>query len=206
MDDDKKIIAEIQLFFGKENIQGDQFNHFLYEIERAKSFQQTIKGLNRWFKAASKISMQPQEKLTVQGKFVIANKTACDDSGACYVVVPFGSAGCGKSTLCNFLLDGKNSGRFKSSKTTAGGETKTISAQSGFALGKANSKQIKVFDIPGIGDPELPLSEWVTEIKNKLLTSENIDMALIVLKAQDYRITLEEIMSLQAMSKFLENL
>lgn len=110
--------------------------------------------------------------------------------------MPFGSAGCGKSTLCNFLLDGNNSARFKSSKTTAGGETKTISAQIGFALGKANGRCVKVFDIPGIGDPELPLADWVNEVKTKISTSEKIDMALIVLKAQDYRITLEEIMAL----------
>ena len=93
-------------------------------------------------------------------------------------------------------MDGRNSGRFKSSKTTAGGETKTISAQIGSALGKVDGKAIKTFDIPGIGDPELPLADWVTEVKAKISTSEKIDMALIVLKAQDYRITLEEIMSL----------
>jgi dephospho-CoA kinase len=37
------------------------------------------------------------------------------------VIVPFGEPGCGKSTVCNFLVDGYNSGKFVSSQTTDGG-------------------------------------------------------------------------------------
>lgn len=52
-----------------------------------------------------------------------------------FVIVPLGGAGVGKSTIQNFLIDGKDSGKFKTSKTTGGGETKAISFQAGVALG-----------------------------------------------------------------------
>lgn len=41
-----------------------------------------------------------------------------------YTIITIGGAGTGKSTLCNFLVDGDDKQqRFKSSKTTNGGET-----------------------------------------------------------------------------------
>jgi putative ribosome biogenesis GTPase RsgA len=70
-----------------------------------------------------------------------------------YVIIPFGSAGAGKSTLCNFLIDGEDSQRCKTSKTTDGGETTKVSHHEGIALGDSEGKKIKVFDVPGMADP-----------------------------------------------------
>ena len=44
-----------------------------------------------------------------------------------FVIVPIGGPGVGKSTVSNFLIDGKDSGRFKTSKSTEGGETRSVS-------------------------------------------------------------------------------
>lgn len=52
-----------------------------------------------------------------------------------YTIVPFGGMGCGKSTLANFLVDGKDSGKFETSNSTGGGVTKKIKSVKGFALG-----------------------------------------------------------------------
>ena len=43
-----------------------------------------------------------------------------------YVIVPFGGPGSGKSTLCNFLVDGEDSDTFLASATTEGSETKVV--------------------------------------------------------------------------------
>jgi ribosome biogenesis GTPase A len=82
-----------------------------------------------------------------------------------YVIVPLGGAGVGKSTLCNFLLSGKDSGKFKSSKTTDGGETKEVISHGGKALGKANGKSVKIFDTPGLADPDQPIQQWADEVR-----------------------------------------
>lgn len=52
-----------------------------------------------------------------------------------FTLIPFGGTGTGKSNLCNFLLDGRNSGSFKSSNYTGGGETKKVSSQKNWVLG-----------------------------------------------------------------------
>jgi hypothetical protein len=41
-----------------------------------------------------------------------------------------------------------------------------------------------------MADATIPIEDWVDEIKAKISTSENIDMALLVLKATDYRMDL----------------
>ena len=74
-----------------------------------------------------------------------------------FVLVPLGGPGVGKSTLCNYLLDGKDSGKFKASKTTDGGETKEVSSFKGNALGKKNGPKVLIFDTPGLADPEMPI-------------------------------------------------
>lgn len=43
-----------------------------------------------------------------------------------FVIIPFGGAGVGKSTVCNYLIDGKDSDKFKASQTTDGGETQEV--------------------------------------------------------------------------------
>jgi len=52
-----------------------------------------------------------------------------------YTIVPFGGMGCGKSTLANFLVDGRDSGKFLTSNSTGGGVTRKIKSSKGFALG-----------------------------------------------------------------------
>jgi predicted GTPase len=124
-----------------------------------------------------------------------------------YTIVPFGGPGVGKSTLGNYLLDGRDSGRFKGSDTTEGGETKHVTHQSGRALGDAQStKLVQVFDVPGLGDPDLPIDMWVDEIRESFDEDQVIDMAIMVLKATDMRMSIEQIMVAKAMQKFLDNL
>jgi GTP-binding protein EngB required for normal cell division len=124
-----------------------------------------------------------------------------------FTIVPFGGPGVGKSTLCNFLIDGKNSGLFKSSDTTEGGETKHVTHQEGHALGDSSlKKRVKVFDVPGLGDPDLPIDMWVDEIKEGFEPEQMIDMAIMVMKATDMRMSVEQIIVAKAMQKFLDNL
>jgi hypothetical protein len=40
---------------------------------------------------------------------------------------------------------------------TGGGETKEITFHQGFAFGENSGKRIKVFDLPGLLDPEMPM-------------------------------------------------
>ena len=83
--------------------------------------------------------------------------------------MPFGGPGAGKSTVCNFLLDGEDSNTFKASESTAGGETKVVSSKKNWALGDSNTgKRVHVFDIPGLADPELPIEKWVEEIRESI--------------------------------------
>jgi hypothetical protein len=49
---------------------------------------------------------------------------------------------------------------------------------------------VEVFDVPGIGDPDLDLADLVKEIVLKIGQNVNIDMAVIVLKAVDFRASL----------------
>ena len=64
------------------------------------------------------------------------------------------------------LLDGKDSGKFKSSESTQGGETKKVSSFKGHALGDQKKAKVNVFDVPGLTDPDLPIDLWVEEIRN----------------------------------------
>jgi len=52
-----------------------------------------------------------------------------------FTIVPFGGMGCGKSTLANFLVDGKDSNWFETSNSTGGGVTWNIKSAKGEALG-----------------------------------------------------------------------
>ena len=124
-----------------------------------------------------------------------------------YVIIPFGGAGVGKSTLCNFLLDGKDSQSFISSDTTEGGETQDFKSLTGYALGdKVSKKYVKIFDTPGMADPQIPIALWVEKIKESILPTENIDMVLLVVKATDYRLDIAQIASMRVMKTFLDDL
>ena len=124
-----------------------------------------------------------------------------------YTVVPFGGTGVGKSTLCNFLLQGIADSPFKASETTKGGETKTVEEETGWALGTNKYRKIvQVFDVPGLSDPDLPCKEWAQTIWDKLPSSQNIDMAIMVLKSTDLRMSMPEIMTGKAIKVFIEHL
>ena len=124
-----------------------------------------------------------------------------------FVIVPFGGAGVGKSTLCNFLIDGKDCAKFKASKTTEGGQTQKVTSTFGKALGDNKStKEVKVFDVPGIADVNIPIEAWIQAIKDGIRSDEKIDVALIVIKATDYRIDIVQMATIKAAKKFLENL
>lgn len=124
-----------------------------------------------------------------------------------FVIVPFGGPGTGKSTLSNFLVDGEDSGKFKASDTCEGSETKEVTFHKGWALGdKSLKKMVQVYDVPGLGAPDLPLEDFVDEIKKGLTDKQNIDMALLVFKATDKRLSAEQLISTKAMSRFLDGL
>jgi septin family protein len=124
-----------------------------------------------------------------------------------YTIVPFGGSGTGKSTICNFLLDGRQSHSFKASNSTEGGETKTVSSKKNWALGDPKTnKRVQVFDIPGLADPDLPIQQWAEEVRASIPSTQNIDMAIMILKATDYRMDIPQIMAAKAMQQFLDNL
>ena len=50
---------------------------------------------------------------------------------------------------------------------------------------------MKIYDIPGLGDPDMPIQEWVDEIYEGIPSKQNIDMAIMVLKSEDYRMNSE---------------
>ena len=115
------------------------------------------------------------------------------------MIVPFGGAGVGKSNLCNFLIDGENSGKFKASNSTEGGETRVVTSCIGKALGyETSTKELKVFDVPGIADPTIPIEAWIQAIKDGIRTDEKIDAVLIVIKSTDYRTAMEQIAAIRA--------
>jgi predicted GTPase len=76
------------------------------------------------------------------------------ESSKVKTILLIGEIGVGKSNLCNFLLDGKASGRFESSAKVVSGVTKTIRSAEGHALGYGSNIKIRVYDMPGFGDPD----------------------------------------------------
>lgn len=80
--------------------------------------------------------------------------------------MPLGGPGVGKSTVCNFLIDGKDLGRFKASDSADTGVTKVVTSHSNFALGNKDLPYVKVFDVPGLTDPDLPIEDWAQEVRS----------------------------------------
>jgi GTPase Era involved in 16S rRNA processing len=105
----------------------------------------------------------------------------------CITILVVGAPEAGKSNFGNFMLDGKNSQRFKSSSECVSGVTRTIRMEINHALNVPTNKKVRLIDMPGFGDPELGLVKYAKEIK-KLLKKQNIDICLIVTKATDTRI------------------
>lgn len=124
-----------------------------------------------------------------------------------FTIVPFGGSGVGKSTLCNFLLNGNTVQKFKASDTTEASETQKVTSYKGTALGKKELKKlVQVFDVPGICSPDVPIEEWAETIRDGIPEGQNIDMAIMVLKCTDTRMSVEQVGAAVAMRKFLDNL
>jgi hypothetical protein len=64
---------------------------------------------------------------------------------------------------------------------------------------------IKVYDVPGVGDIELPLSEIIEEISKKIGSYQVFDAALLVIKSTDYRESIQDIIAAKALMNFLVN-
>lgn len=124
-----------------------------------------------------------------------------------YTIVPFGGSGVGKSTVCNFLLNGNKKQVFKASDTTETSETLEVTSHEGWALGKPElKKKVKIFDVPGICSPDVPIEEWAETIRDGIPEGQNIDMAIMVLKCTDARMSVEQVAAAVAMRRFLEGL
>ena len=117
-------------------------------------------------------------------------------------MIPFGAPGSGKSTVLNGLAG--IPGHFKNTQTTASGQTQEIKSFEGPAFGIRSNPVIKIYDAPGVGDINLPLSQIVADIKVSI-GSNNIDASLFVIKAQDYRMDLQQTIAIKVISKFFKN-
>jgi septin family protein len=118
-------------------------------------------------------------------------------------MIVLGQPGVGKSTVCNYLVDGYDSKRFQSSKACVGGFTREIQVDTNYVLGGLTKNLLKVIDLPGFGDHSINLKTMVWQLKNQFSPSERIDVCIIVTKAIDYRITLQELTALSAIKNFL---
>ena len=117
-------------------------------------------------------------------------------------LIPFGAAGSGKSTVANLIVCGKAAGPFPSGQSTQSGLTRTITSAEGHAFNNASYRKVKVFDIPGIGDHNMELTKVTDEIRAKCGT-QKFDACIIVVKATDYRVTIQEVLALKCMREFL---
>jgi GTP-binding protein EngB required for normal cell division len=83
----------------------------------------------------------------------------------CVSMIMLGQPGVGKSTVCNYLIDGNNSNRFRSSQESVGGFTREIQVAENNALGDPTRKLLKVIDLPGFGDPTLDINTMALQLK-----------------------------------------
>ena len=72
------------------------------------------------------------------------------------------------------------------------------------AFNNALNQIIRFIDMPGFGDPNLPLEKFAQQILQSLTAEDKIDAVVIVTKATDYRISLQEMIALRAIKKFLK--
>ena len=95
-------------------------------------------------------------------------------------------------------------GYFKNIQTTASGQTQEIKSFEGPAFGLSSNPVIKMYDTPGVGDINLPISTIVADIKVSI-GSNKIDASLFVIKALDYRMDIQQTIAIKVISKFFKN-
>ena len=117
-------------------------------------------------------------------------------------MIPFGAPGVGKSNLMNKLI-GKE-GRFVSSSEVTSGVTKNISFEQGPAFGIEGNPLLRVYDVPGVGDMDLPVIDIVDDIKANFRSKQNIDAALVVLKITDYRTSIQEMYAIKTIARMID--
>ena len=79
------------------------------------------------------------------------------DDEVCKSILVLGAPGVGKSNFCNLMIDGRASGRFVSSTKCVGGVTTELKRSTNHALNIPSNQKVSVIDMPGFGDPDLPL-------------------------------------------------
>jgi hypothetical protein len=117
-----------------------------------------------------------------------------------------GGTGVGKSYAGNFILDGRNSGRLKSSSASVGGVTKEVRIFEANALGNKSNPKVSFVDVPGFGDPTFNIEEIAEEIEKVFSSGQKIQICLIVTKSTDYRLSFQEIIALKAIKTFLSDI
>ena len=130
-----------------------------------------------------------EEKLEERKRNRAEADSDSDDEDAKTIIV-VGAPGVGKSNFCNMMIDGRQSGRFLSNKQSVGGVTKNLEVVMNNALNNPRNPKVRVVDMPRLGDPDLPLSGFVSEIKQKLAKNNKVDICLIVTRSTDYRLSL----------------
>ena len=75
-------------------------------------------------------------------------------------VLVLGSVGVGKSNFGNFFLDGRASNRFLAGNSSVSGLTTEIRIAENWALNNPSNEVMRFIDMPGFGDPHLPLENF----------------------------------------------
>ena len=113
--------------------------------------------------------------------------------------VVFGVAGKGKSTLLNYLMDGKDSQRFKAGQSV---KSVTMEIQEVTAKPYNINQEVTIYDVPGLYTPTIPFKEWRKMVFEKVWF---VNAVIWVISAHD-RVTCSDIILLKAMRFIFENL
>ena len=111
----------------------------------------------------------------------------------------FGVAGKGKSTLLNFIIDGKDSQRFKGSNSAI-----SVTTEIQEFSGKPYNieKEVTIYDVPGLLTSNIPFSKWREMVFDKI---SFVNAVIWVVSAND-RVTCSDMILLKAMKFIFDNL
>lgn len=108
-----------------------------------------------------------------------------------FTILLLGKPGQGKSLLSNFLIDGYNSGKFKSGETGERGITKVVQVEEGRLFNIPANQSVRIIDSPGLMDPTISTTEIIKGIQNAV-KGKTVDAVLIPIIArsrfEDYSI------------------